>query len=138
MDVHVGLRLRLRRRALGVSQVRLAQAVGLTFQQIQKYELGANRISASKLYDFCRILETSVSYFYEGLPFSIAAAEEPNAYAYRSITQALLAEDDGMRMAKAFLEIRRGELKRRLADLTQALVQAQPANDDEDGQEAAE
>lgn len=136
VDVHVGLRLRLRRKALGFSQEQLAEAIGLTFQQIQKYKRGANRISASKLYEFCRILEAPVSYFFNGL-----ALHEPgkaDAYAYRSITEALLAEPDGMRMARAFLEIHRRDLKRRLADLAHALVQAQSADDDRDGREAAE
>lgn len=65
MDVHVGNRLRMRRSIIGWSQERLADAVGLTFQQVQKYERGANRISASRLYDFSRVLDVEVSYFFE-------------------------------------------------------------------------
>ena len=65
MDVHVGNRLRMRRSIIGWSQERLAEAVGLTFQQVQKYERGANRISASRLYDFRRVLDVDVSYFFE-------------------------------------------------------------------------
>lgn len=65
MDVHVGNRLRMRRSIIGWSQERLAEAVGLTFQQVQKYERGANRISASRLYDFSRVLDVDVSYFFE-------------------------------------------------------------------------
>ena len=65
MDVHVGNRLRMRRSIIGWSQERLADAVGLTFQQVQKYERGANRISASRLYDFSRVLDVDVSYFFE-------------------------------------------------------------------------
>ena len=65
MDIHVGNRLRMRRSILGWSQEKLADAVGLTFQQVQKYERGANRVSASRLYDFSKILDVEVSYFFE-------------------------------------------------------------------------
>lgn len=65
MDVHVGNRLRMRRSIIGWSQEKLADAVGLTFQQVQKYERGANRVSASRLYDFSRILDVEISYFFE-------------------------------------------------------------------------
>lgn len=65
VDVHVGQRLRMRRNLLGVSQTKLGQGVGLTFQQIQKYERGANRIGASRLHEFSRILDVPVSYFFD-------------------------------------------------------------------------
>ena len=68
IDVHVGERVRRRRRALGVSQEQLADKLGLTFQQVQKYERGANRISASKLYQIAAALQASITYFFEGLP----------------------------------------------------------------------
>jgi transcriptional regulator with XRE-family HTH domain len=67
VDVHVGRRLRLRRTLLGYSQMQLAAAVGVTFQQIQKYERGANRASASRLYDIARVLLVPISYFFEDL-----------------------------------------------------------------------
>lgn len=65
VDVHVGTRVRMRRSLLGISQEKLAEAVGLTFQQIQKYERGTNRVSASRLYQFSKILEVPISYFFE-------------------------------------------------------------------------
>lgn len=65
MDVHVGNRLRMRRSILGMSQEKLAEAVGLTFQQVQKYERGTNRISASRLFDLSKVLSVPVSYFFE-------------------------------------------------------------------------
>lgn len=68
VDLHVGLRIRLRRKELGVSQEKLADSIGLTFQQVQKYERAANRVSASKLWDMARALQTSISYFFDGLP----------------------------------------------------------------------
>ena len=67
VDVHVGRRVRLRRKELGVSQAWLADRLGLTFQQVQKYERGANRISASKLYQIASVLEVPITYFFEGL-----------------------------------------------------------------------
>lgn len=83
VDVHVGGRVRLRRVFLGYSQEKLANALGLTFQQIQKYERGANRISASKLYELSRILSVPVTYFFEGVESEgeagAASAEESGA-----------------------------------------------------------
>ena len=77
VDVQVGHRLRLRRAALGLSQTTLAEQVGLTFQAIQKYERGENRISASRLYQFAQILNVPVSYFFDEPPSKGAAAVEP-------------------------------------------------------------
>ena len=74
IDVHVGERVRRRRRALGVSQEQLADKLGLTFQQVQKYERGANRVSASKLYQIAAALQASISYFFEGLPDPVRAS----------------------------------------------------------------
>lgn len=68
IDLHVGRRIRQRRRLLGVTQERLAEDLGLTFQQVQKYERGANRVSASKLYEVARSLRTTIGHFFEGLP----------------------------------------------------------------------
>lgn len=73
VDVHVGQRLRVRRSLLGMSQEKLAEAVGITFQQIQKYERGTNRVSAGRLFQFSKILDIPVSYFYEQLASEGAA-----------------------------------------------------------------
>jgi len=67
IDVHVGARLRLRRTLLGISQVRLAETIGLTFQQVQKYEKGMNRVSSSRLYDLAQVLDVPLSYFFEDM-----------------------------------------------------------------------
>ena len=67
VDIHVGSRLRVRRTLLGISREKLANAIGLTFQQVQKYERGLNRISAGRLYQFSRILDVPVSYFYDNM-----------------------------------------------------------------------
>src|SRR6201988_4210086 len=84
IDVHVGSRVRLRRALLGMSQEKLGEAIGLTFQQVQKYERGANRVGASRLYDLSRVLDVPVSFFFEDMPANgaesqkgLAEAEEP-------------------------------------------------------------
>src|SRR5215510_4278859 len=72
IDVHVGSRVRLRRTLLGMSQEKLGEAIGLTFQQVQKYERGANRIGASRLFDLSRVLDVPVSYFFEEMSSDVA------------------------------------------------------------------
>ncbi|HYM30072.1 MAG TPA: helix-turn-helix transcriptional regulator, partial [Candidatus Cybelea sp.] len=87
VDAHVGARLRLRRTLMGMSQEKLGEAVGLTFQQIQKYEKGANRIGASRLFQFSRILEVPPSFFFDDMPGDLAGAPtgmaEPDSEAFQ-------------------------------------------------------
>src|SRR3954465_15048046 len=73
IDVHVGTRIRLRRTLLGMSQERLGEALGLTFQQVQKYERGVNRVGASRLFDLSRVLDVPISFFFDDMPDSLAA-----------------------------------------------------------------
>jgi transcriptional regulator with XRE-family HTH domain len=115
VDRHVGLRMRMRRKELGLSQERLAEAVGLTFQQIQKYERAANRISASKLWELSRALKTGVGYFYEGL-----AELEAESGSQNSIHDFLLAPD-GMELVTHFPRIANPRLRRRVLELVRAL-----------------
>ena len=79
VDVHVGARVRLRRTLLGMTQTDLADALGLTFQQVQKYERGTNRISASRLYDMCRVLDVTVEFFFEDMPPDVAGISPGSA-----------------------------------------------------------
>ena len=74
IDVHVGSRIRLRRTLLGMSQERLGEALGLTFQQVQKYERGVNRVGASRLFDLSRVLDVPISFFFDDLPEPLGAA----------------------------------------------------------------
>nr|WP_275415035.1 helix-turn-helix transcriptional regulator [Novacetimonas pomaceti] len=76
VDVYVGSRIRLRRTLLGMSQERLGTALGLTFQQVQKYERGANRVGASRLYDLARVLDVPIAFFFDGMPQDNAAQPE--------------------------------------------------------------
>ena len=74
IDVHVGARIRLRRTLLGMSQERLGEALGLTFQQVQKYERGVNRVGASRLFDLSRILDVPISFFFDDMPDSLSSS----------------------------------------------------------------
>ena len=73
IDIHVGSRIRLRRTLLGMSQERLGESLGLTFQQVQKYERGVNRVGASRLFDLSRVLDVPISFFFDDMPDSLAA-----------------------------------------------------------------
>ncbi len=119
IDRHVGLRIRLRRKELGISQERLAESIGLTFQQIQKYERAANRVSASKLWEMSRALDTNIGYFYEGLPDFPAPV---GADAPRDAVQDFLLTPEGIELATMFPQIPRGRVRRRVLDLVRALV----------------
>ena len=120
VDVHVGLRIRLRRKELGVSQEKLADAIGLTFQQVQKYERAANRVSASKLYEVARALDTSTAYFFEGLTDAhIRTAAEPGG---QSQMQAFLLTAEGVELATTFPRIQPSRVRRRILDLVRAMV----------------
>src|ERR1041384_530661 len=77
IDVHVGTRIRLRRTLLGMSQERLGEALGLTFQQVQKYERGVNRVGASRLFDLSRVLGVPVQFFYDEAPADVAGTPSP-------------------------------------------------------------
>src|SRR5579864_6598764 len=116
VDLHVGARVRMRRRLQGVSQEKLADALGLTFQQVQKYERGANRVSASKLYEIAACLKTPVAYFFEGLvdpssPDSDAGASGPEQSVHR-----FLMTPEGLELAKAFPRLPHGRVRRRVLD----------------------
>lgn len=117
IDRHVGLRMRMRRKELGLSQERLAEAVGLTFQQIQKYERATNRVSASKLWELSRALKTHVGYFYEGLT-------ELEGEVQQSMHDFLLAPD-GLELAANFPRIDT-RLRRRVLELVRAMVGDEP------------
>jgi transcriptional regulator with XRE-family HTH domain len=121
IDQHVGLRIRLRRKELGVSQEKLADAIGLTFQQVQKYERAANRVSASKLYEMARALQTSIAYFYEGLGDTTLNA--PLTDESRPQFHDFLLTSEGMELAGAFPKIRRARVRRRILDLVRAMVE---------------
>src|SRR3954454_12564493 len=113
IDRHVGLRIRLRRKELGVSQERLAESVGLTFQQVQKYERAANRVSASKLWEMARALNTTIGYFYEGL----GDPGDASSGLPREEVREFLLTPEGIELAATFPKIPKGRVRRRILDL---------------------
>jgi transcriptional regulator with XRE-family HTH domain len=126
VDIHVGGRIRLRRRLLGIAQSQLADDLDLTFQQIQKYERGANRVSASTLYALARLLQTPIAWFFEGLPSTDAStqADLEATYAVGAV-QAFLSTPDGWAIAQLLcgLEPRR---RRGVLDLMSLLAEPLP------------
>ncbi len=130
IDQHVGLRIRLRRKELGVSQEKLADAIGLTFQQVQKYERAANRVSASKLYEVALALDTSVAFFFEGLT-SDDSIDRTALKGGRSAVQDFLMTPEGMELAAVFPRIRRPRIRRRILDLVRAMTEEEEDMDAE-------
>lgn len=119
IDTHVGARLRLRRSILDMSQSELGDQLGVSFQQIQKYERGTNRLGASRLFSAARVLQVEVGYFFEGLnetPIG-SPADSINETVYEFIASA-----DGLELAKAFSSISRRGVRRRLIELIRALA----------------
>src|SRR4051812_35742412 len=127
VDLYVGGRIRMRRKMLGVSQERLAEALGLTFQQVQKYERGANRVSASKLYEIARFLSAPISYFFEGLSDPAAGGAAGHDEASEQFVHDFLMTSEGLELAAAFPRIRRSRLRRRVLDLVRAISEDEEA-----------
>jgi len=124
IDIHVGSRVRLRRMMLGMSQERLGESLGITFQQIQKYEKGTNRIGASRLQHIARVLTVPVSFFFEdapgGSPSDLPAGmAEPKSTHY---VVDFLSSAEGLQLNKAFIRIKDSKLRRKIIDLVRALA----------------
>ena len=129
VDIHVGLQVRLRRKELKISQERLADQLGLTFQQVQKYERGANRISASKLYEIARALRVPIAWFFEGLSDPTAGhiasiAEQP------PFARSFLMSADGIDMANLFPRVQPRGGRRKLVELVRSLAEQDEADAD--------
>jgi transcriptional regulator with XRE-family HTH domain len=126
IDVHVGARIRLRRTLLGISQMALAEAIGLTFQQVQKYEKGANRVSSSRLYDLAQILDVPLSYFFEDMSAGVSA-QTPSAL-MRSKRQPEvdlgkdpMAKRETLEFVRAYYRISDPAVRKRVFELTKAV-----------------
>ena len=122
VDLHVGARIRMRRKILGVSQERLADDLGLTFQQVQKYERGANRVSASKLYEIARSLQAPISYFFDGLADPLTAQEQYAPSGDDRFVHDFLMTSEGLELATIFPKIKRGRVRRKVLDLVRAMA----------------
>jgi transcriptional regulator with XRE-family HTH domain len=122
IDKHVGSRARMRRIMLNKSQTEIADALGVTFQQVQKYETGANRISASHLQQLCRILEVPVAFFFEGAPRAHGLPEPSGAGAeVPAYVSDFLATSDGVALVRAFTRIRDGKVRRAIVALVREI-----------------
>ncbi|MDG3440321.1 MULTISPECIES: helix-turn-helix domain-containing protein [Nitrospirillum] len=123
IDVHVGSRVRLRRTLLGMSQEKLGEAIGLTFQQVQKYERGANRIGASRLFDLSRVLDVPVSFFFDDM-----AGDTPNDVVDEALSPDMgfdadpMAKRETLELVRAYYRISDPAVRKRLFELTKAVA----------------
>ncbi len=125
IDKHVGSRVRMRRMMLGMSQEKLGDALGLTFQQVQKYEKGTNRIGASRLQQISLILQVPVAFFFEGAPDlpAVGLADNGGGEAPSpTYVSDFLATSDGLALTKAFMRIDDAKLRRRIVDLVEQIA----------------
>jgi len=128
VDIHVGSRIRLRRMMISMSQEKLGERLGLTFQQVQKYEKGANRVGASRLYAISKILEVPVEFFFADMPENIAVIEknsdisgmtEPDETAF---VMDFVSSSEGLQLNTAFKKIGSQETRRKIVDLIKTLA----------------
>ena len=125
MDVHVGGRVRLRRMLLGMSQEKLGDHLGLTFQQVQKYEKGVNRIGASRLFELARVLGVPVQFFYDEAPSGAVSHGVAPGFAEssgESYVVEFLASREGLELNKAFSRISDPKVRRAITDLVKSLA----------------
>jgi transcriptional regulator with XRE-family HTH domain len=122
IDIHVGSRVRLRRNMLGMSQEKLGDSLGITFQQIQKYEKGTNRVGASRLQAISNVMNVPVSFFFEDAPNSeitsqVGFAEEGGA----TYVADFLNSSEGLQLNRAFMKITDPKIRRKIVDLVKTL-----------------
>ncbi|GGX66918.1 putative HTH-type transcriptional regulator [Litorimonas cladophorae] len=126
VDVHVGARVRLRRKILRMSQEKLGEQLGVTFQQVQKYERGANRIGASRLWKLSEVLDVPVGFFYDGLSTEYGGQSDNPALLSEGPDQSPIVYDfinstDGVSLAKAVLKIKNKAVRRQILELARSL-----------------
>ena len=127
VDIHVGGRVRFRRMLLGMSQEKLGERLGLTFQQVQKYEKGVNRIGASRLFDLSQVLQVPIQFFYEEAPGTLdhSGTDTSRGFADRngeSTIVEFLNTRDGLELNKAFVRINDIKVRRSIVDLVRSLA----------------
>jgi len=131
IDTHVGSRVRLRRMLLGMSQEKLGEHLGLTFQQVQKYEKGVNRIGASRLFDLAHVLGVPVQFFYDDAPAGSGDATVAHGFAERpteSYVVEFLSGREGLELNKAFVRISDPRVRRSIVELVRALAGEETAS----------
>jgi transcriptional regulator with XRE-family HTH domain len=122
VDKHVGTRVKMRRKMLGMSQTKLGDGLGITFQQVQKYENGANRIGASRLQHISDILQVPVPFFFEGAPDLPGQPTGFGGAPSPAYVSEFLATNDGLTLTKAFMQIREQRLRRRIVSLVEEIA----------------
>lgn len=135
IDVHVGSRIRLRRTLLGMSQERLGEALGLTFQQVQKYERGVNRVGASRLFDLARVLDVPISFFFDDMPEPLAreygspSLRRPGglAEAQEGFDDEMLHRRETLELVRAYYRISDPAVRKRVFDLIKSLAPPDPS-----------
>lgn len=146
IDVHVGNRIRLRRTLLGMSQEKLAALLGLTFQQVQKYERGMNRVGASRLWDIGKVLEVPISFFYEDMDKSVAS-QSPRMFSLPDAQPSYLLDnefkeisdpmqrEESIELVKAYYKIPNRKAAKQMYDLMQTMSKTTYNNENEENQE---
>lgn len=138
VDVHVGARLRLRRNLLGMSQEQLAKACGLTFQQIQKYERGTNRMGSSRLFQFAKLLDVSISYFFDDVraeriaPYVAAGFAEQEQAPLEGVTgptdNEILHRRETLELIRAYYRINDTKTRRKVYELIKSIAESEPSD----------
>jgi len=123
VDAHVGNRMRLRRMLIGLSQEKLGEMLGLTFQQVQKYEKGVNRIGAGRLYQIAEFLSVPVNYFYEGFVGPEERSRAANDDSATKPVMEFLSSGEGLQLALAFMRIKDVKVRKRVIDLIKSLAE---------------
>ncbi len=143
IDAHVGARMRLRRTLLGMSQERLGEALGLTFQQVQKYERGVNRVSASRLFDLSRVLDVPISFFYDDMSDTLASqvGAHPSGLGRKGLSGFADSQDsfgstldetvnrrETLELVRAYYRITDPAVRKRVFELVKSLVPEEPSS----------
>ncbi len=125
VDVHVGTRVRLRRTLLGMTQTGLGDAIGLTFQQVQKYERGVNRIGSSRLFDLARVLEVPINFFFDEMPKDVAikfgGASKGMAEGAEEFDPDIVSKRETLELVRAYYKIESPQVRKRLFEMVKAL-----------------
>ena len=136
VDIHVGARMRQRRTLLGMSQTKLGDAVGLTFQQIQKYERGSNRVSSSRLFEFAKVLDVPVAYFFDEMPSNALSGRPMSGRGRKGFGEAgtpfeqdkdPLIKRETLELVRAYYKIREARVRKRIYELVKAVGAASHA-----------
>ena len=123
VDMHVGSRIRLRRHLLGLSQTKLGDAVGLTFQQIQKYENGANRVGASRLFQLATVLNVPVAFFFDAMPSGLVDEIPESLVTEDRLPSDLFAQRDTLELLRDYHRITNATVRKKFLDMVRAMAE---------------